>query len=146
MQDILIDFEVFKALTALRLHERHSYNDVIRELLGLDSLIEAPDAIEALIDDSGPVKTGFDDLLGGASGFSARGIFLTNGTLLRATYKGQLHTAKIEGGNWVSSQGKPQSSPSAAAKSITGSNVNGLRFWHARRPSDASWYRLDLLK
>lgn len=31
-----IDFEVFKALTALRHNETHSYNSVLRELLKLD--------------------------------------------------------------------------------------------------------------
>ena len=149
MQEIFIDFEVFKALTAKRLNERHSYNDVIRDLLGLDSLLDEPEPIEALHDDSGPVRDsryGAGSLIGGSLGFSARGIFLPNGTLLRATYKGRLYNGKIDSGNWIDEDGNSQPSPSAAAKSITGSNVNGLRFWHARRPSDSSWYRLDILR
>lgn len=149
MQQISIDFEVFKALTARRVHEQHSYNDVVRELLGLDSFVEPPEAIEGLIDNSGPVRDGRfgrGSLLDGALGFSARGIFLPNGTLLKATYKGRHYAAKIEHGNWLDPDGQSQSSPSAAAKSITGSNVNGLRFWQARRPDDQSWFRLDLLR
>jgi hypothetical protein len=149
MQEILIDFEVFKALTAKRLNERHSYNDVIRELLNLDSLLEPADAIEGLFDESGPVKNiafGVGSLLNGSTGFSARGIFLPNGTAIKATYKQQQYTANVEGGQWIDANGLPHSSPSAAAKSVTGSNVNGLRFWQVKRPTDTDWHRLDLLK
>lgn len=146
-----IDFEVFKALTARRLNERHTYNDIIRELLGLDSLIESPDPVEGLFDDSGPVTprpVTFASLVGsrGPTGFSARGIFLPNGTLIKAIYKQQIYTAKIDGGCWVDAQGVSHKSPSAAAKNVTGSNVNGLRFWRVKRPDDAEWRRLDLLK
>jgi hypothetical protein len=149
MQEILIDFEVFKALTAKRLNERHTYNDVIRELLDLDSLLEAQEPIEGFFDDSGPVKDhafGVGSLLSGSTGFSARGIFLPNGTAIKANYKQRQYTAKIESGQWISADGKAHSSPSAAAKSVTGSNVNGLRFWQVKRPNDVEWHRLDLLK
>lgn len=46
-----IDFEVFKALTALRGSESDSYNAVIRRLLGLPSLAGevAPPAVNALL-------------------------------------------------------------------------------------------------
>ena len=149
MQQIEIDFEVFKALTARRLNPDHSNNDVIRDLLGLDSLIEPPDPIEILCDNSGTVydtKFGTGSLLGGATGFSARGIFLPNGSVLKATYKQQQHIARIESGRWIDADGKSHSSPSAAAKHITHSSVNGLRFWSVKRPKDPDWRRLDLLK
>lgn len=152
MQEILIDFEVFKALTAKRVDERHTYNDVIRELLGLDSLLEKPDATDALLGtdyDCRPVTNPLipsGSLLEKTTGFSARGIFLPNGTMLRATYKQQQYTAAIERGKWLNIDGKSHSSPSAAAKAITGSNINGLRFWHVKRPNDSFWRRLDLLQ
>ena len=150
MLEILIDFEVFKALTAKRLTEHHTYNDVIRDLLGLDSLTEEPELIESIIDDSGPVKNQPSGIGGGlidwSTGFSARGIFLPNGTAIKATYKQRQYIGKIEKGEWIDADGKSHSSPSAAAKSVTGSNVNGLRFWQVKRPIDTEWYRLDLLK
>ena len=146
MQEILIDFEVFKALTAKRLNERHTYNDVIRDLLGLDSFIEEQDASDALLDGLGlPMGIGAG-LIDRSTGFSARGIFLPNGTAVKATYKQKQYTGKIERGEWIDADGKSHSSPSAAAKSVTGSNVNGLRFWQVKRPIDTEWYRLDLLK
>jgi hypothetical protein len=151
MQEILIDFEVFKALTAKRIDERHTYNDVIRELLGLDSLVEQPDPTESLLgsSDCGPVNDPFilaGSFLEKTTGFSARGIFLPNGTNLKATFKQQQYTATIHKGQWVDVNGMSHSSPSAAAKAITGSNVNGLRFWHVKRPTDTEWRRLDLLR
>jgi Protein of unknown function (DUF2924) len=152
MQEILIDFEVFKALTAKRIDECHTYNDVIRDLLGLDSLLEKPDPVEALLGvggDCGPVLNPLipaGSLLERATGFSARGILLPNGTMLRAVYKQQQYTATIERGKWLDVNGKAYPSPSAAAKAVTGSNVNGLRFWHVKRPNDLEWRRLDLLQ
>jgi hypothetical protein len=146
MPEILIDFEVFKALTVKRLNERHSYNDVIRDLLGLDSLMEEPDASEVLFEGAS-IPSGIGaGLIDRSTGFSARGIFLPNGTAMRAIYKQQQYTGKIERGQWIDADGRPHSSPSAAAKSVTGSNVNGLRFWQVKRPTDTEWSRLDLLK
>jgi hypothetical protein len=123
---------------------------VIRELLDLDSLIEKPDPTEVLLggSGSGTVRNphiGVGSLLEGTTGFSARGIFLPNGTVLRATYKQKEFRSTIERGKWVDVDGNPHSSPSAAAKHITGTNVNGLRFWHVKRPTDAEWRRLELL-
>lgn len=138
---IEIDFEVFKALTALRRDESHSYNDVLRELLRIDSIVE-PES------DEHPLQRVTDALSKplGFSGFSSRGINLPNGTKLRARYKNQEYTAQIELGEWLDNQGRVHSSPSAAAAAITGTNVNGLRFWEAKRPSDLGWRRLELLR
>ena len=146
MQEISIDFEVFKALTARRLNENHSYNDVIREILSLDSPTEPMDFADILLEGESLSSNPRGFGLVAARGFSARGIFLPNGTILRATYKQVLHTAKIEGGRWLDEEGEAKSSPSSAAKDITGTNINGLRFWQAKRPTDTEWFRLDLLK
>ncbi len=145
MPQIEIDFEVWKLLTSKRVHENHSYNEVMRELLELDSALEAASAAEMIFEgNSEPRGLGFG--LIAASGFSSRDLFLPNGTLLKATYRQKVHTAKIESGQWIDDEGRTCSSPSSAAHRITGTNVNGLRFWQAKRPSDENWFRLDYLR
>jgi hypothetical protein len=146
MQQIEIDFEVFKALTALRRSETHTYNQVIRELLDIDKGVAVRDdpqfiknmkalaALPDLVVRSGPT-----------TGFALRGLILPNGTLLRATHKGSSYQAMILDGEWVGEDGKTHTSPSSAASAITGNNVNGWRFWQAKRPSDSDWRNLDML-
>ena len=136
-----IDFDVFKALTGLRKSENHAYNDVLRELLSLDSIVE-PDLPEHPLQSASDALTrplGFD-------GFTTRGLHLPNGTLLRARYKHREYLARIDQGKWIDDSGRAHASASAAAAAITGTNVNGLRFWEAKRPSDLSWQRLELLR
>jgi hypothetical protein len=125
MQPIEIDFDVFKALTSKRESESHSYNDVLRELLGLGV---------SRTQQTSQIQSGQGRLVGGR--------FLPNGTLLRAQYKGQSYSASIENGQWVSETGEFFDSASAAAKRITNNNVNGLTFWEARRPTDDRWIML----
>ena len=144
--DIEIDFEVFKALTARRKHERHTYNDVLRELLGLDPVLED----EAPAGSLPGVMSQLSDHLSRAilatpGTFMSRGLRLPDGTQLRAKYKGKQYRAEIVGGQWVDENGEVHSSPSAAATRITQTTVNGWRFWEARRPQDTEWLRLDLL-
>ncbi|MCM8731774.1 DUF4357 domain-containing protein [Hephaestia sp. GCM10023244] len=135
MQSIDIDFDVFKELTARRAHEGHTYNDVLRELLGLAR--RKPNPSEAVSCASSQDRE--------RRGFALRGGELPHGTQLRAIYKGEEFRAIIEDGEWLDRNRKSQSSPSAAAKDVTGTNVNGLRFWHAKRPSDREFLRLDIL-
>ena len=120
---IEIDFELFKTLTAMRESERVSLNDVIRRLAKLP--------VAATVG----VETGDDT----PSGYMASGRHLPNGTALRADYKGTEYSAEIVNGRIVSKGGKLFNSLSAAAKDITKNNVNGLRFWKAKRPSDEQW-------
>jgi hypothetical protein len=127
-----IDFEVYKELTARRQHENHTYNEVLRDILGLQ-----PTSIRGVVDGIAqpkPPKT-----------FVLRGGELAEGTELKATYKGREYRASITDGRWVDSHGVEHSSPSAAASAISGTNVNGLRFWHARGPTDDVFWRLDVL-
>ena len=137
MQSIEIDFEVFKALTALRRSESHTYNQVIRDLLDLGT--SHPAAFSGL---EGMGEAIEKTMLGG---FESRGLFLPNGTQLRATHKGKGYSASIRGGQWVAENGQKFTSPSAAASAITQNNVNGWRFWQAKRPSDSEWRNLDAL-
>ncbi len=143
MPQIEISFETWKALTSRRRSETHTYDDVIQEALDIDNgktvhaalpFIEAAASIASQISLTGPAK-----------GMSFRGLVLPNGTLLRASYKGKHHTAEIVEGKWVSEDGADFGSPSAAATAITNTNVNGWRFWQARRPSDGEWRFLDAI-
>ncbi|HEV7661169.1 MAG TPA: hypothetical protein VGO55_15120 [Allosphingosinicella sp.] len=138
---IEVDFGVFKELTVRREHEGHTYNDVLRELLGLDS-IQEPERAET------PLQAAADALSRpfGVNGFFSRGLHLPEGTQLRARYKQREYRGHIEGDRWVDEGGREHTSPSAAAAAITGTNVNGLRFWEAMRPGDSAWRRLELLR
>lgn len=120
MQPIEIDFDVFKALTALRQSEGDSYNDVLRRLLRLEN--DAP--VPRTDDDSGA--------------FVAKGVRLPEGTQLRARYKGVVYSASIEGGAIVIA-GQRARSPSQAAHVVTGTNVNGWTFWEVRLPGESAW-------
>ena len=138
MQQIDVDFDVFKALTALRESEHHTYNEVLRDLLGLERTFG-----RKLGDSMSGITRGFGST--GGSGFVSRGLYLPEGTMLRAKYKGLPFTASITNGRWRDADGTEHNSPSAAAQAITGTNVNGLRFWEAKRPSDVHWRKLDAL-
>lgn len=129
MATVEIDFEVYKELTARRATEATTYNDVIRDLLGLDAEPEVADTRAP-----------------GAGGLEMKGVFLPNGTQLSVTYKGQTYTAEIKDGAWIGSDGVRRNTPSDAACAITQTNVNGWRFWHVKRPNDKSWKVLNSLR
>jgi hypothetical protein len=140
-----VSLDVFKALTNKLRYEGHSFDDVIRELLALDSPMEPDRDAEAGLEDSeqlNDINRSFRRMMGE---FYSRGLILPDGTGLRARYKGQEFQARITGGRWVDENGQEYSSPSAAARAITGNNVNGLRFWEARRPVDTFWSKLDAI-
>lgn len=147
---IEIDFEVFKALTALRESESDSYNAVVRRLLKIDPK-------EAEILGAGRVSKAIDEALRNAKhrppppndvahGVWYGHVFLPEGTRFRATYKGQTHFGQIANGQWVDSEGVIRSSPSDAAGAISNTNVNGWRFWHVLLPGDPTWRKLEELK
>jgi len=129
MATVEIDFDVYKELTARRASETTTYNDVIRELLGMDAEPEPGNADEA-----------------SSGGLEMKGVFLPNGTQLRVTYKGRTYSAEIKDGAWIGSDGKQRRTPSEAACAITDTNVNGWRFWKVKRPSDTSWKVLNSLR
>ena len=147
---IEIDFDVFKALTALREHEGDTYNHVLRRMLGLpnqqentlNAMLSGPDLgdlVSALSKGPSPLNA----LSPFTDGAWFNGVFFPNGTKLRASYKGDTYFAEIKGGQWVDSNGIVRTSPSDAASAISGTNVNGWRFWHAQGPGDSTWRRLD---
>jgi hypothetical protein len=157
---IEIDFDVFKALTALREGESDSYNHVIRRLLKLSppspidnivrALASAPRRASAKNEGffagglaAQPPKNFLATLLDGAL---FNGVYFPEGTQFRATYKGRTFVAQIKDRQWIGEDGVVRSSPSDAASAISGTNVNGWRFWHALRPGDVEWVRMDELR
>ena len=140
--NISVSLEVFKKLTAM-LEEGQSHDDVIRELLSLDSIVEPENPTNQSLVRLADQLT--RNMQSRGNGFVSRGLYLPNGTQLRARYKQREYRAQIQEDGWVDENGHSHSSPSAAATSITGTNVNGLRFWEAMRPTDKGWRRLDIM-
>jgi hypothetical protein len=128
---IEVDFDVWKALTNLRESEDTTFSDVLRHVLKLTTAAAVPTA-------SFPAES--------LTGASFKGVFLPDGTILRVTYKGRMYTAEIKNGRWLDHEGNMRSSPSEAARAISNTQVNGWRFWEVKRPKDARWRRLDVLK
>jgi len=129
MPTIEVDFDVFKALTARRPSEDVSENDVLRQVLGL------PTRRMAQIHPAAPAP----------GDWITKGVHFPAGSEFRATYKGQTHLGRVEGGSLVLS-GKRFDTPSAAAMSITNSPVNGWTFWEARLPGQAGWKMIKTLR
>ncbi len=130
MQTIEIDFDVFKALTALRASERDTYNDVLRDILKLPKHKPplSPQELDRMIAKGNVWQTG--------------GVNFPQGTEFRAIYKGKTHTATIKDGALLVN-GRRAVNPSSAAHLITGNNVNGWRFWEARLPGHTDWRKLE---
>lgn len=141
---IQVTLPVLKALTA-ELQEGQTYDDVLRQRLGIDSIVEPePESVDDRkinYDAIERVVHAYSD----KGGYFSRGLWLPNGTELRARYKQREFWARIVNNAWVDASGNRHTSPSAAATAITDTSVNGLRFWEARRPGDTSWRRLDQL-
>lgn len=130
MHSIEIDFDVFKALTQRRATEEVTYNDVLRELLGL-----APRTRASL--EPGTVPE--------TPGWFTKGVSFPEGTEFRATYRGQTYYGKVESGALVVN-GRRFDSPSAAAVAITRSPTNGWIFWQCRLPGKTSWQIIKSLR
>lgn len=140
---IEIDFEVYKAITARRTSEEDTYNDVLRRLLSLSESESALGALQDRMKPSGVDKVVAALIGGDVTGAWIGNVFLPEGTKLRATYKGRTFRAEIANELWTDENGVVRQSPSEAAGAISGTSVNGWKFWYAKRPSDDDWHRLD---
>jgi len=129
VRTIEVDFDVYKALLTRRPSEDVTENDVLRELLHLPRK-KGPSAVQA-----GPAP----------GDWITKGVRFPAGTEFRAHHKGQTYLARVESGALVLN-GRRYDSPSAAAVSITGSAVNGWRFWEARLPGEAGWNMIESLR
>jgi hypothetical protein len=130
MTNIEIDFDVFKQLTNRRAAESVTYNDVLRDLLGLEPFKAAV------------TGSAFESPAGS---WTTKGVTFPAGTEFRANYKGKAIFGKVESGFLVVN-GKRFDSPSAAAVSITGNMVNGWIFWECRLPGKTSWQIIKTLR
>lgn len=143
---IEIDFDVFKALTLLRYAEEDSYNDVLRRVLSISDSVPAigdlQDRLEPAAKSPASAFSNNPFLAGAWMG----NVFFPDGTRFRATYKGKTFRAEIKNEVWLDENGIIRQSPSEAAGAISGTKVNGWRFWYAKRPADDDWHRLDELR
>jgi hypothetical protein len=134
--DIDVSFERWKQLTSLLKDENDSYDALIGRLLNAGSDFSSSGS-----------RPEFREAASRTSGAVYKGVFLPDGTDLRAKYKGKLYYATISDGQWTDlATGEIRSSPSQAAYSITGGNVNGWLFWLVKRPEDANWQSLNRLR
>jgi hypothetical protein len=132
MATIDVDFDVFKALTAMRSSESVSYNDVLRDVLRLGKpkqpLPPTPVNGSAVAGD-----------------WVTKGVRFPAGTEFRANHKGHTHLAKVENGALVLG-GRRFDTPSSAAMAITKNSVNGWIFWECRLPNQSSWQLITALR
>lgn len=128
MQNIEIDFDVYKEITVRRISEEMTPNDVLRSLLGL------------------PVDKKWN--ITKAQGYTpwvVKGVEFPIGTKFRGTYKGKSSTAIVcEKG--LQCNGEYFTSPSAAAVAITGQPTNGWTFWECQLPGSPKWTIIKKLR
>ncbi len=130
MASIEIDFEVYKALTARRASEKTTYNDVIRELLGLKH----------------PINHDQITSHNGSGDWVTKGVHFPSGTEFQARYKGKIFRGKAESGYLKLEDGTRHSTPSSAAVAITKNFVNGWTFWECRLSGDSHWKIIKSLR
>ena len=127
MPMIEISFDTYKQLTLRRADETVSYDDVIRDLLKLPRISATAS--------TKPLKKAWTN----------KGVTFPHGTELRANYKGEIHTARIDDGEWMQGETK-MNSPSEAAHAVTSTSVNGWTFWEARLPGEDRWRLLKSMR
>jgi len=125
MISVEIDFDVFKKLTSMREGETDSYNDVLRRLLKLRPRTDSNHVA--------PVH------------WACRGGSIPIGAKLRARYRGAAHHATVTD-HGIELEGNQYGSPSKAAGAVTGTNVNGWRFWECQLPGETDWRDLSELR
>ncbi len=129
MPVVEVDFDVFKALTALRPSEEVSENEVLRGLLKVPPKKPTPVSTD-----------------GHAPGdWVTKGVRFPADTQFRAKYKGQTYMASVENGA-LTFDGNPYDTPSKAAMAITKTQINGWTFWECRLPGKSSWQMIKTLR
>jgi len=130
MRSIKVDFDVYKALMARRKSEGVSFNDVLRELLDLDS----PSAAKHVLKLKKPTKP-----------WMTKGVKFPHGTEFRSYYNGNDYSGQVDNGALVV-DGERFDSASEAAFFITGDEVNGWYFWECKLPGKKDWVGMSSLK
>ncbi len=131
MPQIEIDFDVFKGLTALRLTEDVTHNDVIRSLLGLPTM---------------PRNASTASPNNGGRPWEVSGTKFPQGSDFTVEYKRTSYGAKVVDGKLELSDGSRFSTPSAAAVHIAGHPINGWRFWKCRLPGTSQFVLIERLR
>lgn len=80
-----------------------------------------------------------------AGSWTGKGVTLPAGTELRGQHRGNEKTARVADGQIVF-EGRGYASPSAAGNAATGRSTNGWTFWEVKRPGDAGWLLLTVLR
>jgi hypothetical protein len=130
MASIDVDFDVHRELTARRTSEAISYNDVLRDLLGLPPKHWEPEKTA-----SRPTS----------QGWKARGGTFAEGTEIRLTHKGEVRQGRVEKGAFLM-QGKVFDSVEDLAEEITHGNRHDWIFWSQRKPGESSWTDLKAFR
>ena len=121
---IEIDFDVYKELTMRRESADMTENDVLREVLNLGEKQPNSDQNGRAADPGTP--------------WTCKGVTFPHSTLFRCEYKGQTYRAKVQDGALVY-DGERHTSPSSAARAVTGTSVNGWHFWDCKMPESHRW-------
>jgi hypothetical protein len=129
MKKIEIDVEVHKAIESLRASFDQTPNDILREVFQLEQT-EARQATE-------PANQ--------AATWTTKDVQFEVGDKLQANYKGQLIEAEVvEGGLQVN--GSVYHAPSTAACEVTGTSVNGWKFWKYLDRERGTWRYISELR
>jgi hypothetical protein len=145
-----IDFDVFKALTTRRATPETTENDILRELLGLESG-EDTDSKNTCQTLSGSVPANSSKLenneVSTSTGFPWvwKGVSFPHGTEFRASHRGRYYYASVNNGALVYG-GNRYKAPSTAGTAITGTSVNGWRFWKCKLPGERNWVLMDKMR
>src|SRR5262245_28531544 len=86
LRPIEIDVDVYRFLESRRTSFAQTHNDILREVAGLAPMKPSPSNGGASVGDQGA--------------WSWKGVTLPNGTKLRMSYNGQIHTGEVAQGAW----------------------------------------------
>lgn len=125
-----VDFDVWKAITMRRTSPEMTENSVLRSLLGLGDG-RTSEMLKSVAEPS--VKL-----------WETKGVKFPVGTEFRATYKGVEYRATIKEAG-IEYDGTTYKYVSGAAHAVTGTQVNGWRFWECKRPGQRKWVLINEL-
>lgn len=139
MRTIEIDFDVHKLIEA----ERTSFDEP--ENVALRRLLKLGPPVPGTKGNSSPMASS------NTGAWSSKGVRLPSGTEIRMEYRGKEHRGVIDSSDWVIGS-KRFKSPSAAAggvaetKSGSQPSLDGWKYWQVKRPGDAEWIALSVLR
>ena len=129
MPQIDIDFDVFKELTNRRAAEDVTYNDVIRDILKFPKATRSAKAAS-----------------NGGKPWTVSDTSFPTGSEFFADHKGKTYSGVVKDGKLELSDGNKFTTPSAAAMHVTGTNVNGWRFWKCKTPGASQFVLIERLR